>query len=148
MNKKERDWLSRLYSLAEAVPFPASGTKSTTISGMSSYAEDMRQFQPAYRKALFAVICDGIEGLYEGDDYENPEQSLSVLEAWVQARKQANWDSKPLYFNVFYQNWLKQQKPEDELSQKRTQRAMHSLAESSDVTAHDLSNGLEPLEDE
>src|SRR5882672_8293151 len=104
MNREDRKRIDRLYDLIAAVPFPASGSKSTTIAGLSSYAEDMRQFTPAIQNVLFGMMnldCKNKE-LIEDEDYNNPDEMLTAIEKWIDLRKNQQWQGAPADIIKFY----------------------------------------------
>jgi hypothetical protein len=106
MKRAQRQRIDRLYNLIERVPFPASGTKTTAIAGLSGYAEDMRQFIPAIREVLFAMMaidCGNPE-LIEDEDYKNPDEMLAAIEAWVALRASQQWAGQPREIKQFYKH--------------------------------------------
>jgi hypothetical protein len=104
MQKKERQRIGRLYDLIDAVPFPASGTKSTTIAGLGGYAEDMRQFTPAIKAVLLGIMAldCGNKELIEDEDYKNPDEMLTAMELWVNLRSSQQWQGQPVDIASFY----------------------------------------------
>lgn len=54
MQKKEREALSLIYE-ALGCPFPESGMRSISVSGLSGYADDMRRVVPAVRSLIVSL---------------------------------------------------------------------------------------------
>ena len=108
MNSKDRNRLIELYDLADKVPFPIMGdsfTASATVKGFVDYAADMREFVPAFKQALYALLCEGREGYQVGIDYELPDDMIEALKAWVDERSRSQWERPTLYWQFFYRDW-------------------------------------------
>ena len=87
MNKIERQILYRMHCLLTAVPLPAGirpdySTQSVSIEGCIGYSHDMAQMQPA---------LDDTWALFNYKEYEECQQKLDAIEAWVQMRKDQRW---------------------------------------------------------
>ena len=107
MTSKERERLSRLFVLIDAVPFPhdGSGTKSASAQGMVDFQADMRDFRAAYHEAFYAVMLDGQPETYVWEDFDHPDLLIAALEAWVEARKHKNWERPTLSWRHFYEEY-------------------------------------------
>lgn len=95
MNATDRQRLARLYSLVDAVPFPASGTATTTAAGLSAYAQDMRYFRPRFKQVLLDMLYEDAakhSDLSEGKDFDNVEDQIVELEKWVERKQAAGWE--------------------------------------------------------
>ena len=105
MNDIDRSRLTRLQAILEAVPFSASGTATTTGYGAIMYEQDMRALRPYIKKAIEGMVLQGNTWLKEGDDFENPDEMLSIIEAWIEKRKHENWQDASAYsFEYFLKN--------------------------------------------
>lgn len=109
-NMTDRERLIELYDLADKVPFPHDGTGSATMSikGYADYAADMREFIPAIKAAIFALVCNNQRGLVKGEDYEDPDVIIPALKAWVADRAGQQWERPTLYWHYFYEDWKKE----------------------------------------
>ena len=97
----------RLYQIIDAVPFPASGTKSSTAQGMMLYWQDMISFVPALKAVLYGMACEGYDQKYEwqkGDDYDDPDILLDAIEDWIEMRKREGWGDHPYSFDQFWKD--------------------------------------------
>lgn len=122
MNNKDRNRIIDLYDLADKVPFPHDGTGSATasIKGYADYAADMREFTPAFKAALYGIICNDREGLIKGEDYEDPDVIITALKAWVEERRQNQWDRPTIYWQFFYEDYKKEQERNEEVGGVKT----------------------------
>jgi len=97
MNKSDRNRLVRIQAILEAVPFSASGTATTTGYGAIMFEQDMRALRPFLRKAIEGMVLQGNEWMVEGEDFENPDELLSKIEAWIEKRKSEGWQNASSY---------------------------------------------------
>jgi hypothetical protein len=93
MNDKDRNYLIRLQKILEAVPFSASGVATTTGYGAVMFEQDMRALRPYVRKAIEGLVMRGNSYLEEGLDFYNPDQTLDLIEAWIERRKKEGWQN-------------------------------------------------------
>lgn len=63
MKKIQREALEMAYD-ALGIPFPASGTQTTTIRGLAEFAADCRRILPKVRRLLLLV---GTGEMYPGE---------------------------------------------------------------------------------
>jgi hypothetical protein len=96
MRKKDRERIVKLYELAGAIPFPASGSRTTSMAGLGEFAQDMRYFQPKYHTILLAILEEDA-GL-AGDDltFGRADDLIAELQEWVAKRKECNWSAMSL----------------------------------------------------
>lgn len=102
MNTNDRNRLVRLQSILEAVPFSASGMATTTGYGAIMFEQDMRALRPYLRKAIEGMVLQGNAYLTEGLDFENPDDMLSAIEAWIDKRKTEGWQDASQYSFEFF----------------------------------------------
>lgn len=108
MNHSDRKRLNRLQTILEAVPFSASGCAITTGYGAIMFEQDMRALRPYIRKIIEGMVLQGSDYLTEGEDFENPDELLSVVEAWINKRKAEAWaDASQYSIEYFFAhtNW-------------------------------------------
>lgn len=93
MRKKDRERLGRLYGALNAVPYPQSGSggQTASIKGYVEYSEDMRELIPWLLRAVMGISLDGDPELAKGTDYDDPDQVLGAIEAWVARRNADQW---------------------------------------------------------
>lgn len=91
--KKSRQRLVALYELSGAVPFPASGSQSTTIAGMSSYVEDMRYFQPRFNNIMMSLLEEEAGIAQDDMTFGDPDTLIVALKMWIDQRVQEGWET-------------------------------------------------------
>ena len=62
MKKSEREVLSELYVALSSIPFPAFGTQSSTVLGLSQFTAETRIVLPAVRNVLLALREESYDG--------------------------------------------------------------------------------------
>lgn len=96
MNQKDRARMAELYNIVRCVPFPASGSQSTTIAGIAGYVEDMRELDPWIARLITGISLDGHPELEKGVDYDDPDLIIAAIQEWIKIRKQEQWQTKGL----------------------------------------------------
>lgn len=104
MNQKDRERITRLYSIIENIPFPASGSKSTTISGIAGYTQDMREMTPAIIRVLSGMCYESLNNpeFVVDEDYKDPDRMLLAMETWIKRRNQDQWEGRAPELMQFY----------------------------------------------
>ena len=82
MNATQRKALSDVYD-ALACPFPASGSQSTSIAGLSGYVSDMRKIVPIARRILLHVAVGESES---GELQDDLDDLAIVMESLKEAK--------------------------------------------------------------
>lgn len=86
MKQVERELLSEFMGMIDKVPFPASGSQSTTVAGLAGYAADMEQWTPACKRFMYALLVQDFDS--EG---ENPKVILETMKGWLRLRDEIGW---------------------------------------------------------
>jgi hypothetical protein len=112
MNQENRKRLWRLKQLITAIPYPHDGgsKSSVSIAGLAGYQSDMRNLLPALARVIEGITYSGIDELEEGEDYEDPDELMADIEAWIEKRKCEDWTSVPTYD---FENFRKRETNDD-----------------------------------
>lgn len=94
---KTRKRFIRLWEISNKVPFPASGSHSTTVQGLASYVEDMRIFTPAFSKTMFMLLLEGFD---EDENFISPDTMLDALNEWIDRRSKVAWELPAIEFST------------------------------------------------
>lgn len=94
MNQKDRNRMAELYSIHNAVPFPASGASTTSIAGLSGYTEDMREIHPWITRLITGISLDGNRHLTKHVDYYDPDIVIAAIKEWIEERKADRWQNE------------------------------------------------------
>ena len=84
MNNTDRKKLERIYNCLK-IPGFNSGTQSVSVTGIASYANDVKYAIDKIQNILYSMGC---EELYDGET----EEYLKELEEWYHERKSKNWE--------------------------------------------------------
>ena len=90
MNKKQSRILYRMHCLLTAVPLPLTGggTQSASMTGFVSFGQDMAEMRPHLDQAW---------GYFNFGDFRETEVLLSAIEAWIDMRKEQNWQLQSIF---------------------------------------------------
>jgi hypothetical protein len=104
LNNQAKTRLFRFQKILDAVPF----SKSRTNPG-SGFEEDMRSIRLYLDMVLNGMLLEGVVGYERGEDFEDVDQLLGMLEEWVREREHQDWkegDSTSFlnYWQIYLQN--------------------------------------------
>lgn len=106
MKKIEREILYRMHCLLTVIPLPAmrGGTQSASVTGFVSFGQDMEEMRPK---------LDDAWALFNFCEYEECKILLSAIEAWIEMRKEQNWELQSSLFRkeiAHFKSEIEQQK--------------------------------------
>lgn len=92
MNLKERNMVYRVYKTLDAVPgaYTGGGTKSVSVLGVATFANDMTRVREHVNKALL-VLCDGDPDLSKAERDEQFDAHLRRADEFIAMRKADDW---------------------------------------------------------
>lgn len=89
LTRKQLKELARIYQLVSAVPLPASGSQSTTIKAIASYANDMAIFTPMLKRLVSAFMDENC-GVNEEPMF-SVDECLEEINEWLEKRRSQDW---------------------------------------------------------
>lgn len=72
------------------------------------FEQDMRALRPYVKKVFVGLVLKDFNNCVEGDDYENPERLIDLIEKWIEMRKNNGWQNA---YEYSLEDFMRREKP-------------------------------------